>query len=212
VVYHPDVIEQVESDSDKVVEIVSDERLPDHEPFAVPEQAVASALLASGMFLDDDARALAGPIAARLATMHADEAVRIVGWAEDAPRYYYVLVHHHRLQIVYYAGSRHADEYSGVIPTEAQPIHAPSEAAQPAQPAAVPEPAHAAPEPAAVAVAPAPMPTARPHRAHAAVPGYTPITEAEARRRLHELDEALQAGLIDEREHRVKRKEVLSRL
>ena len=207
-VYHPDVVQVVDTESDKAVEVVSDERIPEHEPRKVPDTAVASALIASGMFLDEDARTLAGPIAERLATMDSDEAIRIVGWAADAPRYYYVVVHHGRLEVIYYAGSRYADDYSAVIPTDATPIHAPEE------PAAAPPPAPAPPPDAGAVSQAAPPPAPHParHHAHAPIPGYTPITEAEARRQLRELDDALSAGLISAREHREKRKQVLSRL
>jgi hypothetical protein len=206
-IYHPDVLQVVDTDGEKAVQIVSDERMPDHEPRPVPESAVASALIASGMFLDEDARTLAGPVSNRLATMQTDEAVRIVGWAEDAPRYYYVLVHHGRIQIMYYAGSRHADDYSGVIPTNATPIHAPAQSVANQPPPAPPDAGMPPPEP-----TPAPTPAPRPRRPHTTVPGYTPIPEAEARRRLQELDEALHARLISDSEYRTKRKEILARL
>jgi len=168
------------------------------------------------MFLDDDARTLAEPIAKHLPTMETDEAVRIVGWAADAPRYYYIVIHKGRLQIVYFAGSHRTDDYSAVIPTEAKPIEAPKVAPPPVPetptPTAPPPPPPAPPDAGADAIAKAPPPGPKPRVHRPAPPAYQPITEAEARRQLRELDEAMQAGLISEVEHRTKRKEILARL
>lgn len=216
-VYRPEIVQLVDTDSDKVVEIVADERLAPHEPREVPATAVASALLASGQLLDEDAHSLAAPIARHLASMQPDEAVRVVGWSEDGPRYYYVYIHDGRLQVVFYAGSTRSNEYSAVIPAEATPIVAPP----PADAGTAPPPDAAvapAPPPDAGVVAPTPATPATPapprrRRVRAAPrPGFEPIGEAEARRRIHELDAALNAGAITQAEHRTKRKEVLARL
>lgn len=211
-VYHPEVMQVVDSDSDKAVEIVSDERIAPHEPREVPATAVSSAMMASGQFLDDDAHTLAAPIARHLATMQPDESIRIVGWSEDGPRYYYVLVHDNKLQIIFYAGSTRANDYSAVIPAAATPIVA---AAPPSPTSTEPSPSPVAPT---VETAPVPPPkptpaSPRPHRPRVPPrPGFEPIGEAEARRRIAELDSAFHAGAITETEHRTKRKEVLARL
>lgn len=210
-VYHPEVISLVDTDSDKAIQIVSDERMREHEPRQVPTSAVAAALISSGMFLDDDARTLADPIAKQLATMETDEAVRIVGWSADAPRYYYVLIHGGRLQIIYYAGSTQSDSYSAVLPTDAVAIVQPHEQ--------TPPPVPAAPD-AGVAAAPPPdagTPVVSPHSpsvVHHKRPAQSLplITEDEARRKMRELDEALAAGLISPSESRSRRKEILARL
>ena len=208
VVYHPDVISLVDTDSDKAIQIVSDERMREHEPREVPTSSVAAALIASGMFLDDDARTLAEPIAKQLPTMATDEAVRIVGWAADAPRYYYVLIHGGRLQIIYYAGSTQSDTYSAALPTDAVAIVQPHD--QPPPPVAAPSDA---------GVAAAPPPDAAPHvvsptPVHHKRPAQSLplITEAEARQKMRELDEALAAGLISPSEQKSRRKEILARL
>ena len=207
-VYHPQVVAVVDTDSDKAVQIVADDRMAEHEPRAVPGSSVAAALIASGMFLDDDARLLAEPIAKRLQTMQSDEAVRIVGWAADAPRYYFVLIHNGRLQIIYYAGATQSDSYSAALPSDAVAIKAPD--VKPPDPVVVP-----APPPDAgveVAVAPPPPPPVK-HVVHHAPPaGLEPISEPEARRRMKELDEAVAAGLITQNEHKQRRKEILARL
>jgi len=211
--YYPDIVAIVDTDSDKVVQVVSDERMAEHEPRAVPGSSVAAALIASGMFLDDDARLLADPIANRLATMQTDEAVRSVGWAADAPRYYYVLVHNHRLQIIYYAGATQSDSYSAALPTEAVAIKTPE--AKPPEPSVAPvAPVSPAPPPDAGVdlVAKGPPPAKPVHRAHPRPAGLEPITEAQARRRMKELDEAVASGLITEAEHKQRRKEILARL
>jgi hypothetical protein len=208
-VYHPDVVGLVDSESDKAIQVVSDERLAPHEPRQVPEAAVAAALLASGMFLDDDARTLATPIAAHLPTMQPDEALRIVAWSSNAPRYYYVYIHNAKLQVTYYAGSMHADDYAAVLPSEVTPIKAPDEPKpDPQQPIVVPAPA---PDAGVVATAPpAPAPTV--HHKHAAPAGYRPLSEDEARQKMRELEEAATAGLINQIEYKQKRKEILARL
>ena len=219
-IYRPEVVQVVDSDSDKVVEIVADERIAPHEPREVPPNVVASTLMASGQFLDEDAHSLAAPIAKHLASMQADEAVRVVGWSEDGPRYYYVLVHDGKLQVIFYAGSTRSNEYSAVIPAEAKPIVAPPTDAGPATPPTPPtETVVPAPPTDAGVVAVAPpahrptTTTTKPRRARSAPrPGFEPIGEAEARRRISELDQALHAGAITETEHRTKRKEVLARL
>jgi hypothetical protein len=208
VVYHPDVVSLVDSDSDKAIQIVSDDRLAPHEPRAVSESAVAAGLLASGMFLEDDARVLAGPISKHMSTMEPDEALRIVAWAADAPRYYYVIVHNGKLQITYYAGSTRSEDFSAVIPTEATPIVAPVEPKHPVEPVVTPPPP---PDAGVDLVAKAPPAPAK-KRHHVAPAGYEAITEAEARRRMKELDEAVAAGLITQNEHKTKRKEILARL
>jgi hypothetical protein len=213
-VYHPEVVQLVGTDSDKAVQIVSDERLAAHEPRAVAATALVAALIASGMFLEEDARQLAAPIAACMATMQPDEAVRIIGWAADAPRYYYVFVHGDRLQVTYYAGGQHQDDYSAVIPADATPIVGPVAPSLHVDPPPVPPDAGAAPPPPAPPVSGADQIATQPRarRTHAAPAAYQPITEQEARRRMRELDDARQAGLITEAEHRTKRKEILSRL
>lgn len=217
-IYRPEVVQVVDSDSDKVVEIVADERIAPHEPREVPPNVVASTLMASGQFLDEDAHSLAAPIAKQLASMQTDEAVRVVGWSEDGPRYYYVLIHDGKLQVIFYAGSTRSNDYSAVIPTEAKPIVASTPDTEPAvPPPPPPETVVPAPPPDAGVVAVAPPPhrptTTKPRRARSAPrPGFEPIGEAEARRRINELDAALHAGAITETEHRTKRKEVLARL
>lgn len=211
-VYHPDVIAIVDTDSDKAIQIVYDERMHAHEARAVPASAVAAALLASGQFLDDDVRALADPIARHLETMQPEEALRIVGWAADAPRYYYVLIHNNRLQIIYYAGSTQSDSYSAALPTDAVSIVAPPEPNKPEtpQPEIPPDAGVQVPPTGPAQVADA---QPRPKRKRAPVANALPLlTEAEARRKIRELDEALTAGLITQVELKSRRKEILARL
>jgi hypothetical protein len=204
-------MEIVDTDSDKAIQVVSDERMRPHEPRAVPTSSVAAALIASGMFLDDDARVLAEPIAHRLETMQPEEAIRIVAWAANAPRFYYVLIHSNRLQIIYYAGSTQSDSYSAALPTNAVAIVAPPKAEPEQQPTPVTQPdAGSATPPAAPATTHVAKSTPRPKRKPN--PTLQPLTESEARRKIKELDEALAAGLITQTEVKSRRREILARL
>jgi hypothetical protein len=215
VVYHPEVIAIVQTDSDKAVQVVADERIADHEAAAVSPTTVAQALIGSGQFLDEDARSLAAPIARHLATMHADEAVRIVGWAADAPRYYYVVIHGGRLRVISYLGAQHTDDYAAVIPSEVVAIATPPPPPTPIAPEAPPDaapPAVLDAPPAAAPPAPAPARARTVRVSHPPAAGYQPISEAEARKRIADIDSAAQAGLITPVEYRTKRKEILARL
>lgn len=212
-VYHPDVVSLVDSDSDKAIQIVVDDRMREHEPRAVSTSAVAGALLGSGMFLDDDARVLAEPIARHLATMQPEESIRIVAWAADAPRFYFLLIRGGRLQIIYYAGATHSDSYSAALATDAVAIAAPVDKPPNTQPDPVPvnDGSQATPPAQPAAATSVAKTTPRPKRQRTSS-NMQPISETEARRRIRELDEALAAGLITQPELKVRRKEILARL
>lgn len=207
-VYHPEIVSLVDTDSDKAIQVVSDERMREHEPRQVPTSAVAAALIASGMFLDDDAQKLAEPIARQLPMLMPEEALRIVAWAEDAPRYYFVLIHNGRLQIIYYAGSTQKDSYSAALPTDAVAIAAPIRETLPPQDGAT-EPPRSDAGPATTT--PTHVAATRGNRKRTPL-ALQPINEAEARRKIHELDEAVAAGLLSHSEHKSRRKEILARL
>ena len=225
--YRPAFIRDVDTSSDKAVQVVSNARMEDHEARPISAAAVGAALLSSGLFNDDDARELGAPLADELSAMDQREHIRIVAWADDAPRIYYLRIHDGKLRISYYKRGEELERFEAVVASEAVAL-GPTASASPApSPTAAPGP-EATPAPdagsavvsapapdAAVTVAaltPAPTPAPKQKRPRKPRPALPAITEAEARRKLHELDAALQAGLLVKVEYKARRRAILARL
>jgi hypothetical protein len=212
VVPRPEIVRIVESEGDKVMTVVRNARLADHEPGAVTKQAVTSAMLASGFFQEEDAKYLAGPIALEMPRMASREQVRIVGWADDGPRIYYVLIHGGKLRLAYYKGAEELDRHEAVIPTEAVPMGGAIPPSPPEPPPAVtPEGPTYVVSTAAAAAPPAPVARA-PSRPAPARPALPPLSEDEARKKLQALDEMLGKNLITPDEYKRGKREILVRL
>jgi hypothetical protein len=215
--YRPTFVRDVDTDGDKVVQVVSNERLPDHEARPVSQAFVFSAMLASGFFDADDARNMAAFMADELGAMDPREQLRIVAWAHDAPLVYYVFIHEGKLRFAYYRRGDELERHDAIIPAEAVAMSAavaPSSdggpvAAPSAPPGAVVASTAPSAAPATAAPAPASPPRARRRKATAQPP---PISEDEARRKLNELDAALREGTVSPSEHKKNRKAILARL
>lgn len=220
--YRPAFIRDVDTSSDKAVQVVSNARMEDHEARPISAHAVGAALLSSGLFNDDDARELGAPLADELSAMDQREHIRIVAWADDAPRIFYLRIHDGKLRISYYKRGEELERFESVVASEAVAL-GPTASASPApSPTASPGP-EATPAPdAGSAVVSAPAPDAavtvaavtppkkkRPRKPRPALPA---ITEAEARKKLNELDAALQAGLLVKVEYKARRRAILARL
>ena len=219
--YRPAFIRDVDTSSDKAVQVVSNARMEDHEARPVSAAAVGAALLSSGLFNDDDARELGAPLADELSAMDQREHLRIVAWADDAPRIYYLRIHDGKLRISYYQRGEELERFEAVVASATVAL-GPTASASPApSPTAAPEP-EATPDGGAVLVsAPAPdaavtvaavTPPPRTKRPRKPRPALPAITEAEARRKLNELDAALQAGLLVKVEYKARRRAILARL
>jgi hypothetical protein len=207
--YRPTFVRDVDTDGDKVVQVVSNERLPDHEARPVTAAFVFSAMLASGFFNADDARNMSAFMADELSAMDPREQLRIVSWANDAPLVYYAFIHDGKLRFAYYRRGDELERHDAIIPAEAVAMAAPVDAGPVGaeSPGTTPGEAVASTSPAVAPPAAAPRP-----RRRKATTQPPPISEDEARTKLTELDAALRAGTLTPIEHKKNRKAILARL
>lgn len=209
-------VRSIETDSEKAVAVVTDPRFDEHQARAVDVASFRRALMNSGLFTDEDVASLSAPIAAAMSEMSGPEKVRVLAWAHDGIRRYYLFLHGETLHVVYFRGDVEVDRHQSVVksyevagaastptPVGTQAV-APHESPTPA-PAATVAKAAATPR-----VTTSPTPT--PDRRRTEVVMASRLSEGEVREKIQELRSLQEQGLITGDEYKRKVKDTLNRL
>ena len=219
-------VRSIDTESEKAVAVVTDPRFEDHDARALEVRDFRRALMNSGLFTEEDVETLSAPISAAMAEMEPREQVRVLAWAHDGIRRYYLYLHEDVLNIVYFRGDVQLDRHRQTMRNLATVTPRPEPKSTATPEAATPTPAPAttpsdssAPTPRATRTpgatatatatpTPEPAPPPAPRREVAT----SRLNESEVREKIRELRSLQEQGLITGDEYKRKVKDTLNRL